>query len=224
MRMLGTITIGQAPRADITPILDTALRPDLPRRHVGLLDSLGPDEIEAHFGRRPGRPVLVSLLRDGSSVAIDKEAAEVTIQDRIDTLEEDGCTTILLLCTGHFPELRTRRAALVTPDRILVPILATLSAGRQVGMLVPLPEQIESESAKWGALGIPPVCAAASPYTASDAELVRAAVVLRDRGAELLVTDCMGFTERHRRVASEASGLPVILSNAVIAKLVAEIT
>ena len=91
-------------------------------------------------------------------------------------------------------------------------------------MLVPLPEQIESESAKWGALGIPPVCAAAPPYTAGDAELARAAVMLRARGAELLMTDCMGFTERHRRVASEASGLPVILSNAVIAKLVAEIT
>jgi len=34
----------------------------------------------------------------------------------------------------------------------------------------------------------------------------------------------MGFTEHHRRVASQASGLPVILANAVIAKLVAEIT
>lgn len=39
-RKLGTITIGQAPRADITPILDAALPPTLPRRHVGLLDGL----------------------------------------------------------------------------------------------------------------------------------------------------------------------------------------
>ena len=35
--------------------------------------------------------------------------------------------------------------------------------------------------------------------------------------------DCMGFVERHRREAREA-GLPVILSNSLIAKLVSEIT
>jgi protein AroM len=224
MGKLGTITIGQAPRADITPILDAALRPDLPRCHVGLLDGLSRDEIEARFGRKQGRPVLVSLLRDGTSVMVDKEIAEASIQRKIDLLEEDGCTTILLLCTGHFAELRTRGAALVTPERILAPTLAALSAGRQVGMLVPLPEQIESEGAKWGVLSSPPICAATSPYTASDAELAEAAKKLRDAGAQLLMTDCMGFTERHRHIVSTASGLPVVLSNAVIAKLVAEIT
>ncbi|WP_368737314.1 AroM family protein [Acinetobacter baumannii] len=35
--------------------------------------------------------------------------------------------------------------------------------------------------------------------------------------------DCMGFVEGHRRMATAASGLPVILSNALIAKVVSEI-
>jgi protein AroM len=34
--------------------------------------------------------------------------------------------------------------------------------------------------------------------------------------------DCMGFVERHRRDAATA-GLPVILSNALIAKIVSEV-
>jgi protein AroM len=222
--MLGTITIGQAPRADITPILDAALRPNLVRRHVGLLDGLTRPEIAARYGRRPDRAVLVTRLLDGTEVVLDKESAEAAIQQQINLLEEAGCTTILLLCTGHFPELQAQKAALVTPERILVPTLTALSAGRQVGLLVPLPEQIATEGTKWGRIGRPPICAAVSPYTAGDEMLVRAATTLRDAGAELLMTDCMGFTEHHRRVASQASGLPVILANAVIAKLLAEIT
>ena len=39
-RKLGTITIGQAPRPDITPILDAAIGAEVPRLHVGLLDGL----------------------------------------------------------------------------------------------------------------------------------------------------------------------------------------
>ena len=90
-------------------------------------------------------------------------------------------------------------------------------------MLVPLPEQIGTEGAKWGTLPRRPKFEAASPCAANDAALVRAARVLRDRGAEILMTDCMGFVERHRDVASEASGLPVVLSNTVVAELIAEI-
>ena len=39
----------------------------------------------------------------------------------------------------------------------------------------------------------------------------------------MLVMDCMGFVEHHRRAAAEGAGCPVILSNALIAKLTAEV-
>lgn len=222
-RKLGTITIGQAPRADITPILDAALPPALPRQHVGLLDGLDREAIARRFGPRPGHPVLVSRLLDGGSVTVDKELAENAIQRRVTQLEDEGCTTILLLCTGRFDHLATRAAALIEPERILAPSLPALAAGRQVGILVPLAEQITSESNKWASLEHPPIFAAASPYDGDDTALAGAARALRDRGAELLMTDCMGFCERHREVARNASGLPVVIANAVIAKLVAEI-
>jgi protein AroM len=51
----------------------------------------------------------------------------------------------------------------------------------------------------------------------------KAARTLRERGAEMLVMDCMGFVEEHRAAARRASGLPTLLSNALIAKLVAEL-
>ena len=66
-RRLGTITIGQAPRPDITPIIDAAIGAGVPRQHVGLLDGLGGEEI-SRFRSRPGQPELITRLLDGRAV------------------------------------------------------------------------------------------------------------------------------------------------------------
>ena len=52
--------------------------------------------------------------------------------------------------------------------------------------------------------------------------MTRAGTQLATRGAEALLLDCIGFTERHRNVLAQ-TGLPVILSNAVVAKAVGEL-
>ena len=222
MGKLGTLTIGQAPRADITPILDAVLAPGLPRLHAGALDGLGRDAIERDFAAVSGRPALVTRLLDGSSVIIDRARTEAAAQGRLDALEAEGCTTILMLCTGHFEALATQRARFLEPDRILPPTVAALTRGAQLGIVVPLAEQIDSEAGKWAPLASPPIYAAASPYQGDLGAVTVAAEELRRRGAEVLLMDCMGFVENHRRAAA-AAGLPVILSNSLIAKLVSEL-
>lgn len=222
MSKLGTLTIGQAPRADITPILDAVLDAGLPRRHAGVLDGLSRDEIARDFAAEPRQPVLITKLLDGSAVVIDRARTEKAAQRKLAMLEAEGCGTILMLCTGHFESLRTDKARLVEPDRILPPAVAALIQGAQLGIVVPLAEQISSEAGKWGPLGRPPIYAAASPYGGEGASVAEAARELAGRGAEILLMDCMGFVEWHRREAA-AAGLPVILSNSLIAKLVSEI-
>ena len=222
MSKLGTLTIGQAPRADITPILDDVLDTRLPRRHAGVLDGLSRAEIERGFAAEAGKPVLITKLLDGSAVVIDRARTEAAAQAKLTILEAEGCTTILMLCTGHFANLRTETARLVEPDRILPPTVAALVQGAQLGIIVPLVEQIASEAGKWAPLGRAPLYAAASPYGGGGDSVADAARDLAGRGAEILLMDCMGFVERHRREAAEA-GLPVILSNSLIAKLVSEI-
>jgi protein AroM len=124
--------------------------------------------------------------------------------------EAAGCTTILLLCTGQFAALHCRRAWLVEPDRIVPPAVAALAGGRQVGIVVPLPQQVASEAGKWRALTRPPLYGVASPYAAEGQAVAAAARELRGQGAELLVMDCMGFIEAHRAAASAAADCPVI--------------
>jgi protein AroM len=222
MSKLGTLTIGQAPRADITPILDGVLDTRLPRRHAGVLDGLSRAEIERGFAAEAGKPVLITKLLDGSAVVIDRARTEAAAQVKLAMLEAEGCTTILMLCTGHFESLRTETARLIEPDRILPPTVAALVQGAQLGIIVPLVEQIASEAGKWAPLGRAPLYASASPYGGGGTSVADAARDLAGRGAEILLMDCMGFVERHRREAAEA-GLPVILSNSLIAKLVSEI-
>ena len=69
---LGTITIGQAPRPDITPILERHLPPATACVHAGLLDGLARDEIEQRYAPRAGQATLITRLLDGSSVVVDK--------------------------------------------------------------------------------------------------------------------------------------------------------
>jgi protein AroM len=221
-RKLGTITIGQAPRPDITPILDAAIDADVPRVHVGLLDGLSPATIAARFAPVPGRGALITRLLDGTAVTIDKREAQEVAKRRIGELEDQGCTTILLLCTGRFSGLICRRAWLIEPDCIVPPTVAALAQDRLVGIVVPLASQVESEGEKWGPLARVPVVAVASPY-GEDEAVVAAARGLRAQGAELVVMDCMGFVQHHWRIAAEEAGCPVILSNALIAKLTAEL-
>lgn len=223
LRKLGTITPGQAPRSDLTPILEAALPEGVALVQRGVLDGLSTSEIAEKFAVTEGEPVIISRLLDDSSAVMDKVAVEAQIQALVDELEAEGCTTILLLCTGKFDELTTKGARLIEPQKVLLPSLAALTEGLQVGLFVPLAEQISSEGDKFAAFSKAPIAAAVSPYETDNAKLAEVAKSLADQGAEILMTDCMGFVEHHRTTAREASGLPVVLSSALIAKLVSEV-
>jgi protein AroM len=221
-RVLGTLTIGQAPRPDIVPILDRYVPQSVRRIHCGVLDGLSPAEIDAGYGARPGEPILVTQLADGSSVRLSGPKVERGAQEKLGLLEREGCDVILMLCTGTFHALQCRKSWLVEPDRIIPPLVAALLQDRLLGIIVPLAEQMQSESAKWSRLARQPIFASASPYADDLDAVIRAGAELAERGAQALLLDCIGFTERHRSALAE-TGLPVILSNAVVAKAVGEL-
>jgi hypothetical protein len=58
--ILGTLTIGQAPRPDVTPILDRYVPTGVRRIHRGLLDGLSSDEITEAYAAKAGEAVLVT--------------------------------------------------------------------------------------------------------------------------------------------------------------------
>lgn len=220
--ILGTLTIGQAPRPDVTPVIEAHLPAGIRCIHRGALDRLPRTEIDARYQPQGGEPELVTRLQDGSVVLLSRARMQDGLQQALHALEDQGCDIILILCTGSFKHLKTRRAWLIEPDRIIPGMVAGLIQQRQLGIVVPVASQIASEAGKWSALVRKPIFAAASPYTDTPDALADAAKELRGRGAEAILLDCIGFTERHRGAIAQI-GLPVILSNAAAAKALSEL-
>ena len=221
-RILGTLTIGQAPRPDVVPIIDRYVAAEIRRIHRGVLDGLSSDEIDQRYQPEPGEPVLVTILQDGTEVELSRRRIKDGVQEALLALEAEGCDAILLLCTGTFDGLECNKAWLVEPDQIIPTMVAGLVQKRQLGVIVPIASQIGSESGKWRPLYRPPIFATASPYAATPDAVVDAGKELQARGAEAILLDCIGFTERHRE-ALLPLGLPVILSNVVAAKGLSEL-
>jgi len=221
-RVLGTLTIGQAPRSDVTPIIDRHLPAAVRRIHRGVLDGLEQADIDDRYRPEPGEAVLVTRLHDGSEIALSRRRMRDGVQRALAALEDDGADVILLLCTGTFEGLGCDRAWLVEPDHIIPGTVLGLVEHRQLGVIVPIAGQIESERDKWRGLARPPIFDTVSPYSAPPEAVRVVGERLRQMGAAAILLDCIGFTEHHR-AALAPLGLPVILSNAVVAKAVGEL-
>jgi protein AroM len=216
---LGTVTIGQAPRPDVVPILEAHLPGGVERVHVGVLDRLGDADIAAQFAPRPNQTRMVTRLADGRGIEVDAAAAEAGVQRKLLELEDAGCSVVVVLCTGVFRGLRTRRAWLIEPDRILPALVGGLVGPRKVGLVSPLAMPLDAARRKWAALQLPPRVAVASPYVDGETAVRTAALELKRDGAEVVLMDCIGYSEPQRRAAAAASGLTVLSSADLIARV-----
>ncbi|MCL7714589.1 AroM family protein [Stenotrophomonas mori] len=217
---LALVTIGQTPRPDMVAPIGQALAGkgrSLRLQECGLLDGLDAAEVAARYAPGAGGIPLVTKLRDGRVVAICSEKVETGLQALIDRLESDGIEAILLLCTGRFDRLRTRRALLVQPDVLFPAVVAGLMPGAAIGVVAPASEQLPETPTKWRRAGLKPVCTVASPYTPGCGGWQHAVEELR-RAAEvrLVVLDCMGYDEAQRAWLARALELPVLTSGSVV--------
>lgn len=221
MKKLGMITIGQAPRTDIAPIIEKYLDGRAELVQVGVLDGMSKEDIEQYLSPEKDDYVLTSRLVSNESVIMSREKIKPILQEKITYLEKQGIEQILLLCTGVFPGLTTSSSHLIEPDHIIPPTVKALVGDRRFGVIVPLHEQKETLYPKFSPFGLEPFFAVASPYHQDKAGYADAAEKLKNK-VDIILLDCMGYTEETREVISIKTGLPVILSNAIMAKLISE--
>ncbi|WP_180954328.1 AroM family protein [Bacillus sp. M6-12] len=221
MEKLGMITIGQAPRTDVAPIIEKFVDGRAELVQAGVLDGMTKEYIEQKLFPEADDYVLTSRLVTGDSVVMSREKIKPILQEKINQLEQQGIKNILLLCTGVFPGLTTTTSYLIEPDHIIPPTVKALVADRRFGVIVPLDEQKDLLHPKYSPFGLDPKFAVASPYKNDMASYKTAANELKDK-VDIILLDCMGYTEESRDLVVKATGLPVILSNAIMAKLVSE--
>lgn len=215
--MLGLVTIGQAPRIDVTASMFDVRAPQFVE--AGALDGFD-DAAIAAFAPMPGEHVLVTRLIDGREAVVGKERLVPYVQAAIDRVVERGATIVCVICTGVFPALSST-ALLVFPDRLLSGVLDAIMAQGTLGVLMPHPGQCDSMIEKWATADRSVVTASASPYTGSD-DIDAALRDLTAAGADAVVMDCMGFDRRMLADARAAASIPVMLANGLVGAILSE--
>ncbi|QZQ55581.1 AroM family protein [Curtobacterium sp. TC1] len=227
MTRLGVVTIGQAPRTDLTPELSRWL-PGVELVERGVLDGMSAEAL-ATMGPADDDHVLTTRLADGGSIEIGERQVQERLPGVLTALETE-VDAVFLACTGPFDALPHTKPLFV-PDALIslgTAALATAvggAGGARVGVVCPLPAQQDFTVAKFARrlAGQHVLTAPSSPYTGTDATLTDAARTLLDSGAELIALDCIGYTEHMRQVVAAATGLPVVLARSVAARMAAEV-
>ena len=221
MVKIGAITIGQSPRDDIIRDIRPLLGEEIQLLQAGGLDGLSREEIEA-FTPQPGDYVLISKLRDGSSVVFAERYILPRLQACIDRLEEDGAQMILFLCTGEFPTVFHSRVPLIFPCKLLNGLVPALAGREKIAVVAPTQEQVAQTEQKWAAYVQEVTVLPASPYGPQE-ELERAARQIAALDVDLVVMDCIGYTMAMKEKVRQLSGKPVLLSRTLAARTAMEL-
>jgi protein AroM len=220
MAVIGFVTIGQSPRNDI---VETMVPPSLAADIVqfGALDRLSREEIE-RLGPDETEVPFVTRLNDGTEVLVSKARLMPFMQRAVDSAVNAGATSIVILCTGAFPQI-TAPVPLIFPDRILQATLEAILPEGKLGVIMPHIDQMELMRSKWETKSRSMIGYAASPYSQPD-KLVAIATELEEAGSDLIVLDCMGFTDDMKQLVQQGTCRPVILANRLVGRIIEEIS
>ena len=216
MTTLGLVTIGQAPRDDMRDELAAYVGVNLNIVEAGALDGMGDLEI-AHLAPAEPSDVLVTRLRDGRQVRVSERAIVPALQEAVSRTEASGADFTLIVCTGHFPQMAHAKPLLFAGS-VLTTAVSALAQGIRVSILCPDPNQLDVVREKWQSAGVHPLSLhAASPYENSVQALEEAS--LNVRGADLVVMDCMGYSEAMALSVRHLTGTPVVTARRVVARM-----
>lgn len=220
MTSIGMVTVGQAPRDDVTPDVISHLPADAEVTEVGALDAFtSAAAIESELGARSGEPVFVTRLRDGSSVTVDRAAIHRRVEEIISELSAE-VDLVCLLCTGQFPRMETDVPVLEPSALLEAWVDGVTGADDVVGVMMPKEEQLAQTRDKW-ADRRQLVTAAGSPYD-DPGDIDAAAAQLGSR-PDVVIMDCIGYTPDMKETVRTATGAPVLLARSVLGKTAAEL-
>jgi protein AroM len=215
MKKIGMLTIGQSPRADILPGLREILGKEVEIVEAGALDGKTMDNVKK-IPLKVEDYILVSRMRDGTEIRITKKYVLPLMQEKLDWLEAQGIRLTVIMCTGRFPQFRSK-GLVVTPAEILRGVLEGCLKEGRLGVVYPAAEQIHMGAKDWGRPGIEIYADTVSPYEPKDVE------GLCDRLAgqklDLILLNCFGFPSEIRKRVAVRTGVPVVQANTMVAHI-----
>ncbi len=218
---VGAITVGQSPRIDVTPDIMPIFGNKVELIEIGALDGLSYEEI-AKFEPEEGDYVLVSRMSDGGSVTFAEKHILPRLQECIYKLEEQGVSLIIFFCTGNFPVEFDSKVPLIFPNMVLGNIVPLLTRKKSISVLIPSELQVEQARERWEKLVDNVTVFAASPYGKfEDVRFVAEKLIETD--SDLVVLDCIGYTQKMKDMVYKLTNKPVVLPRTLAARIVTEI-
>lgn len=220
-KKIGMITIGQSPRVDIVPEMRVILGPDTEIIEAGALDGLSLGEVKTFYPKK-GDYILCTRMANGTEVVVARKFILPRVQRCIDLLTEKGAEILLFLCTGKFPEFKSKRLFLES-QKILDHFLPALHGEQEkIGLIIPLADQIQQAKNKYRRLKGRMIIQAASPYATQD-EMRLAAEALKKADPHVIVMHCMGYTLEMKQKVMEITGKPTVLARSLVARMLKEL-
>ncbi len=220
---IGAITIGQSPRVDVTADIKDIFGNDVEILEAGALDGLSREEIEK-FAPEDGDYVLVSRLKDGSFVTFAERFILPRLQEAIDKMEDAGCRFIMFFCTGNFPDtLASKKIPLIYPCTILERIVPLMTKQSQIICVTPSELQLAQSEEKWKNHVSRVTSVAANPYDSWE-QLEKAAEKVKNMDGDLIVLDCIGYSQKMKDMFTQKTGKMVILPRTLLARVCSEAT
>lgn len=222
MSRLGLLTIGQSPRADITTELRPYLSESVTIIEAGVLNGMTCEQVKKGLSPSEGDIVYVSRMADGTQVTLSKSKIIPLMQKKIDKLVNEGAELIAILCSGEFPDFKSK-VPLIYPDKILKGCVQSISYAGIVGVLIPLREQVACAKEKWGSYFRDLEVAPISPYTSTEDEFLGIGYEFKKMNIRLIIMDCIGYTLKQRYIVKRQTGSFIISTRTLVAKALAEL-
>lgn len=219
---IGAITVGQSPRTDVTADIMGIFEGKAELSEKGGLDGLTKEEIQK-FKPEKGDYVLVSRLNDGSSVTFAEHFILPRLQTAINELEAEGAELIMMFCTGKFPDTLTSRVPMIYPCDILDRMVPLFSPNSSIIVVTPSPEQLKQSLDKWSQIVTNVNVISASPYGEWKG-ILKAAEKIKGLSADVIVLDCIGYSQEMKKVFAKETKKPVILPRTLLARMISELT
>ena len=217
---VGTLTVGQSPRSDVVPELRGILGTEIEILEKGALDGLDLEEVRK-FQPGPDDYILVTRMRDGTEVKIAERHVIEPMRRCISEFQKEPVEIIILLCTGEFPEIASRKI-LLRPDRVMRNVVQSLLESGRLGVVVPSPDQIPALGRRWETSNREVFVEAVSPYTGTREEMEEKAEKIKASDVDLVALDCIGVNRESKALFREVTGKPVLPPVTLVGRIARE--
>ena len=217
-KLIGALTIGQSPRPDILCDIAPVLSCKADILEAGALDGLTDEQVEQLAP--VGEEAFLITRFNGRTVRIAERHMFSRLQKKVDELENRGVQMILILCTVRFNAFQSA-IPILSPGSIISAVVPACSRNSSIGVLVPEEGQVDELRKAWEQVVSKVKLINASPYGSAE-ELRKAAESLGAENIDLIVPDCMGYTQAIKDLVAETSKKPVILPRTLAARIAVE--